>query len=96
MADRVKRSVSMPPDVDARIAAAAAAEGMSYSAWLARGALRELTIRDGLAAVAEYEAEHGAFTAEERAEADAWVAGVLARRGASDDVSQSDDLSQSA
>jgi hypothetical protein len=77
MAERVKRSVSMPPDLDARIAAAAAAEGMSYSAWLARGALRELTIRDGLAAVAEHEAEQGAFTPEELAEAERWYRSVF-------------------
>jgi hypothetical protein len=89
MAERVKRSISVPPELDAQIAAAASAEGLSYSAWLARGAERELKIRDGLAAMAEYEAEHGAFTVEERAEADTWVAGVLARRGATDDLSQS-------
>jgi hypothetical protein len=80
MADRVKRSVSMPPDVDARISAAAAAEGMSYSAWLARGALRELTIRDGLAAVAEYEAEHGEFSPEELAAADQWYDSVFGQQ----------------
>lgn len=35
-------------------------------------------VRDGLAAMAEYQAEHGAFTAEELAEADAWVRKALA------------------
>lgn len=78
MADRVKRSVSIPPEVDAAIVAAAAAEGLTYSAWLARAALREIKIRDGLAAMAEYQDEHGAFTAEELAEAEAWVRTALA------------------
>ena len=78
MADRVKRSVSMPPDVDARVVAAAAAEGLTYSAWLAREADRALRLRDGLVAMAEYEREHGAFTGEERAAAQQWVDQVLA------------------
>ena len=38
MAVRKKRSISIPPELDAEIAAAAAAAGMSYSAWLARAA----------------------------------------------------------
>jgi hypothetical protein len=37
---------------------------------MTQAARRALTVRDGLAAVAEWEAEHGAFTAEEIAEAD--------------------------
>ena len=49
MAVRKKRSISMPPDLDAEIAAAAADAGLSYSAWLADTARREFTIRAGLA-----------------------------------------------
>lgn len=41
-------------------------EGTSLSAWLNRAAERELRLADGLAAVAEFEAEAGAFTAAER------------------------------
>lgn len=78
MADRVKRSVSMPPDLDAAIVAAAAREGLTYSAWLARTAAREVTIERGLAAMAEYESEHGAFTDEETAAARRWVDAALA------------------
>jgi hypothetical protein len=44
MAVRKKRSISMPPDLDAEIAAAAEQAGMSYSAWLA-DARREFTIQ---------------------------------------------------
>jgi hypothetical protein len=35
MPGRKKRSISMPPEVDAAIAAAAEQAGLSYSAWLA-------------------------------------------------------------
>ena len=45
--------------------AAAEADGMSVSAWMTAAARRELRLRDGLAAVAEWEAEHGALTEEE-------------------------------
>jgi hypothetical protein len=74
MAVRKKRSISMPPELDAEIAAAAQAAGMSYSAWLAQTARKEFIIRAGLEAVSQYEAEHGRFTPDEIAEADAWAA----------------------
>ncbi len=45
--------------------AAAEAEGVSVSAWMTAAAKHALKLRDGLAAVAEWEAEHGAFTEEE-------------------------------
>lgn len=76
MSVRKKRSISVPPDLDAEIAAAAEAAGMSYSAWVAETARKEFTIRAGLAAVSRYEAEHGAFTPGEIAEADEWAAAV--------------------
>jgi len=79
MAVRKKRSISMPPDLDAEIAAAAALAGMSYSAWLAETARREFTIRAGLAAVSQFEQDHGAFTPEELAEAEQWAATAVER-----------------
>jgi hypothetical protein len=81
MAVRKKRSISMPPDLDAEIADAAARAGLTYSAWLAATARKEFTIRAGLAGVAQYEEEHGAFTAEELAEASEW-AGRASQTGA--------------
>ena len=48
---------------------------MSYSAWLAQTARKEFTIRAGLEAVSQYEAEHGPFTPDEIAEADEWAQG---------------------
>ena len=54
-----------------RVAAAAENQGLSLSAWLNRSAENSLALEDGMAAVREWEAEHGNFTAEERADADA-------------------------
>jgi hypothetical protein len=76
MAVRKKRSISIPPELDAEIAAAEAS-GMSYTAWVAQTARKEFTIRAGLEAVGQYEAEHGAFTPAEIAEADEWAARVI-------------------
>jgi diketogulonate reductase-like aldo/keto reductase len=61
----VKLAISVDADVHAELLHAAEAEGMSVSAWMTLAARRALRIRDGLAAVAEWEAEHGALTEEE-------------------------------
>jgi hypothetical protein len=79
MATRKKRSISMPPDLDAAIEAAAAAAGTTYSGWLAETARKEFTIRAGLAAVAAYEKEEGAFSAQELVEAEAWALAAIER-----------------
>jgi hypothetical protein len=81
MAVRKKRSISMPPDLDAEIAAAAAEAGMTYSSWVAETARKEFRIRAGLAAVGEFEREHGAFTAAELAEAADWADRAVERAG---------------
>lgn len=46
----------------------------AYSAWLADTAWKEFTIRAGLAAVSQFEQDHGAFTTDEIADAEAWAA----------------------
>jgi hypothetical protein len=79
MAVRKKRSISLPPDLDAEIAAAAAQAGMTYSSWLAATARKEFAIRAGLAAVAQFEDEHGAFTPGELADAGQWAAQAIER-----------------
>jgi hypothetical protein len=79
MAVRKKRSVSMPPDLDAQIEDAADREGLTYSAWLAAAARKEFTIRAGLDAVAAFERAEGAFTSAELAEAEQWARGALVR-----------------
>ena len=77
-----KRSVSLDADLAAAIEQAAAAEGVSFSQFLAAAAADRLRRADGLRAVAEWEAEHGAFTAEEIAEADAEIAQIIERQRA--------------
>jgi hypothetical protein len=69
----------MPPELDSRIESAAAAEGTSYSGWLAAVARKEFTIRAGLDAVAGFERSHGRFTPDELAEAETWANKALAR-----------------
>jgi hypothetical protein len=79
VAVRKKRSISIPPDLDARIEAAATEAGMTYSAWLAATARKEFAIRAGLDAVAQFEQQHGSFSADELAEAEQWVKGAIER-----------------
>ncbi len=57
-----------------RVVAAAAEDGVSLSAWMTEAARRALLVRDGLAAVAEWETANGALTDEEMAEAHRRVA----------------------
>lgn len=72
-----KLAITVDPDVHDRVMAAAAEEGVSVSAWMTAAARRALLVRDGLAAVAEWEAEHGLLS---EAEMDA------ARRRVADEV----------
>ena len=76
MAVRKKRSISIPPELDAAIAAAAQDAGMSYSAWITQTARKEFIIQAGLEVVSKYEAEHGPFSPDEIAEADEWAARI--------------------
>ena len=78
-----KLAITVDPEVYAQVIAAAEAEGVSVSAWMTSAARRELRLRDGLAAVAEWEAEHGALTEEELAAARRRLgAGCVERRSA--------------
>ena len=60
-----KLAITVDPVVHAGVMAAAAADGVSVSAWMTEAARRALVIRDGLAGVAEWEARHGRLTPEE-------------------------------
>ncbi|MCX6594642.1 MAG: hypothetical protein NTZ56_24275 [Acidobacteria bacterium] len=60
-----KLTITVDPDVHQGILAEALKEGVSLSAWMTEAARDALKIRAGLAAVAEWEKEHGAFTPEE-------------------------------
>src|SRR4051794_26197493 len=61
----IKLAITVDRDVHARILDAAEAEGASVSAWMTDAARRALVLRDGLAAVAEWESQHGSLSEEE-------------------------------
>ena len=66
-----KLSVALDGNVAEAAAASAERQGLSLSGWLNRAAENALAIEEGLTAVAEWEAEHGALTSAELAAADA-------------------------
>lgn len=72
-----KLAITVDPDVHAQVLAAAAHDGVSVSAWMTAAARRALLVRDGLAAVAEWESEHGAFSDAEIAAARQRVAAQI-------------------
>jgi hypothetical protein len=76
----VKLAITVDADVHAKVLDAAAAEGASVSAWITAAARRALLLRDGLAAVAEWEAEHGALTQGELEAARSRIEQSAARR----------------
>jgi len=65
----IKLAITVDQDVHEGVLRAANEEHVSVSAWMTAAARRSLRIKDGLAAVAEWEAQHGAFTAVELAQA---------------------------
>jgi hypothetical protein len=54
-----KLAITVHPDVHGQVLAAAAAQAMSISAWMTDATRRALRREDGLAAVQEWEAQHG-------------------------------------
>jgi Mg-chelatase subunit ChlD len=75
-----KLSVALEDETATAVAAAAARRGVSLSSWLNEAAEHALHVEAGLRAVAEWEAEHGAFTDGELAEADRFLAHKRRRR----------------
>ena len=73
-----KLAITVDPDVHAQVLAAAERDGVSVSAWMTEAARRALLIRDGLDAVAEWEADHGKLTDDEMEKARRRVADDLA------------------
>lgn len=77
----VRLSLDLGPDLTARLRARAAVDRRTVDAvvadaveeYLANHPNHEQVRAAGLAAMAEYEAEHGPFTEEEIAAADAWI-----------------------
>ena len=64
-----KLAITVDSEVHRGIVNAAKADGVSVSAWITEAARTVLLVRDGLAAVGEWEAEHGALTTDEMADA---------------------------
>ncbi len=64
-----KLAITVDPEVHAGVVAAASEEGVSVSAWMTNAARRQLLVRDGLKAVAEWEAEQGPLSERELADA---------------------------
>ena len=65
MAQREKRSISLPPELARAVDDAARAEGTTFSAWLAQTAAHRLKLEAGRQAIAEWELENGPLTPEE-------------------------------
>ena len=76
-----KLAITVDPDVHEKVLEAAMTEGISVSAWLTNAARHALLARDGLAAVADWEAEHGELTDAELAAARRRVTRQLAAGG---------------
>jgi hypothetical protein len=60
-----KLAITIDSEVHQRVLAAAAREGVSVSAWMTSAAREALRRRAGLEPVAEWEEQHGSFSAEE-------------------------------
>jgi hypothetical protein len=79
VAQRHKRSISLPPGISDAVDAAAEAEGTTVSAWLAEAANHRLRLEAGWQGLAEWEAENGALTFEELALGRARARALLGR-----------------
>lgn len=82
MAQREKRSISLPPELAAEIDRAAASEGTTVSGWIATTAANRLRLDAGRQGIAAWERQHGALTVEELADGLARARAMLGRRGA--------------
>ncbi len=79
MAQREKRSVSLPPELAQAIDQAAADDGTTFSAWLADTAAHRLRLEAGRRAIAEWERDHGPLTPDELADGLARARALLGR-----------------
>jgi predicted transcriptional regulator len=79
MAQREKRSISLPPELARAVDDAARAEGTTFSAWLAQTAAHRLKLEAGRRAIAEWELENGPLTPEELASGRARARALLGR-----------------
>lgn len=89
MAQRAKRSISLPADVAEAIDRAAANERTTFSAWLADTAARRLRLDAGRQGIAAWESEHGPLTADELADGLARARTLLGRTPAEEPAPRS-------
>lgn len=68
MAQREKRSVSLPPRLARAIAQAAVRDETSFSGWIAETAAHRLRLESGRQAIAEWERQNGPLTLAELAD----------------------------
>lgn len=80
MAQRQKRSISLPSDLADAIDVAATAEGTTVSAWIAETAAHRLRLDASRRGVAEWERQHGALTPGEIADGLARARAMLRRQ----------------
>jgi hypothetical protein len=80
VAQREKRSVSLPPELAQAIDQAAADDGTTFSAWLADTAAHRLRLEAGRRAIAEWERDHGPLTPDELADGLARARALLGTR----------------
>jgi hypothetical protein len=64
-APAIKLAITVDRDVHAKVLRAATEDHLSVSAWMTAAARRVLLVREGLDAVAAWEAEHGALSSAE-------------------------------
>jgi hypothetical protein len=82
MAQREKRSISLPPELARAVEEAAQAEGTTFSAWLAQTAAHRLKLEAGRQALAEWERGNGPLTEAELTEGRARARSSLGRTSA--------------
>ena len=80
MAQRQKRSISLPSDLAEAIDQAATAQGTTVSGWIAETAAHRLRIDAGRQGVAEWERQHGALTTDELVDGLARARAMLRRQ----------------
>ena len=75
----LRLTVSLPSELAQEIDRAATRSGTTFSGWLAKTAAHRLRLEAGRQALVTWEREHGALTAEERAEGRARARALLSR-----------------
>jgi hypothetical protein len=73
-----KLAITVDPEVHEGILSAAARDGVSVSAWMTNAARETLQRRAGLAAIAQWEQQHGRFSEDEMTAARRRVGAQLA------------------